>query len=122
MTTLTRAFKALSDDKRVQMLGLLLKYTELCVCDFEKILKTSQSQASRHLQVLQRAGLITGRRQATWLYYRRTETPESMVALLKVLRPVIKGAFPKYLDKDAKQWLAKKAKDVCKPGTPSGRQ
>ncbi|OFZ83052.1 MAG: hypothetical protein A2583_12580 [Bdellovibrionales bacterium RIFOXYD1_FULL_53_11] len=121
MTKLTQAFKALGDKKRVQMLGLLFKYREFCVCDFEKMLKISQSQASRHLQVLQRAGLITGRKQATWLYYRRTETPERMVALLKTLRPVIEGAFPENLDKNAKQWLATKPKDVCKFGTPSGR-
>ena len=58
MRTLTSVFKALSDETRLQMLGLLLKEGELCVCDFVDVSKITQSKASRHLRHLVNAGSV----------------------------------------------------------------
>jgi DNA-binding transcriptional ArsR family regulator len=43
MRTLASVFKALSDETRLQMLGLLLREGELCVCDFVEVLSVTQS-------------------------------------------------------------------------------
>jgi ArsR family transcriptional regulator, arsenate/arsenite/antimonite-responsive transcriptional repressor len=62
-------FKALSDETRLLMIALLLKYKELCVCAFEDGLKISQSQSSRHLKALYTSGLIHQQKKGTWVYY-----------------------------------------------------
>lgn len=64
--------KALGDVTRLRILNLLNKET-LCVCDLEEVLKISQSNASRHLTKLRHARLISGEKQAQWVYYRVDE-------------------------------------------------
>ena len=61
-------FKALSDETRLRIM-ILLTHGELCVCDIEKILDTTQSKASRHLSYLKNSGLVNDRRNGVWIYY-----------------------------------------------------
>ncbi|MBE7490750.1 MAG: metalloregulator ArsR/SmtB family transcription factor [Planctomycetes bacterium] len=63
-------FKALSDETRLQILALLLRHGELCVCDIESALDTTQSKTSRHLRYLLHAGLVQDRRVGVWVHYR----------------------------------------------------
>ncbi len=63
-------FRALLDETRMQMLALLRRHGELCVCDLENVLEVTQSKASRHLRYLLNAGLLEDRREAVWIYYR----------------------------------------------------
>jgi ArsR family transcriptional regulator, arsenate/arsenite/antimonite-responsive transcriptional repressor len=65
-----RLFKALSDETRLEMLGLLAASgTELCVCDIESHFELSQPTISHHLRLLREAGLVTSERRGTWVYY-----------------------------------------------------
>jgi len=89
MRTLSNVFKALSDETRLQMLGLLLKEGELCVCDFVDVLEITQSKASRHLRYLVNAGLLDDRRDGTWVFFRIAEKPESAQANVIGLLPVV---------------------------------
>jgi ArsR family transcriptional regulator, arsenate/arsenite/antimonite-responsive transcriptional repressor len=43
---------------------------EICVCYFVRVLRQSQPKISRHLAYLRRAGIVTARRQGTWMHYR----------------------------------------------------
>ncbi|MSS73857.1 MAG: ArsR family transcriptional regulator [Candidatus Latescibacteria bacterium] len=61
-------FSALSDETRLRILALLT-HGELCVCHVEAILRMPQSKVSRHLMVLRHAGLVSWRREGTWIYY-----------------------------------------------------
>lgn len=61
--------KAMGDETRIRIVNVLRKEI-LCVCDLEKILAISQSNASRHLAVLRRARLITSEKKAQWVYFR----------------------------------------------------
>ncbi len=61
-------FKALSDGNRLRILHLLT-HRELCVCEIEEILETTQSNASRHLLKLKHAGVISSTKKAQWVYY-----------------------------------------------------
>lgn len=70
MRDLAETFKALSDETRLQMVGLLLEHEELCVCDFIGALDLTQSKASRHLRNLFHAGLVKDRRDGLWIHYR----------------------------------------------------
>jgi ArsR family transcriptional regulator len=62
-------FKALADETRLRILGLLLT-GEVCVCDIHESLKIPQPKASRHLAYLRRSGLVETRRSGLWIHYR----------------------------------------------------
>ena len=65
-------FKALSDESRLRILSLVWK-EELCVCEIEKTLNLTQSNASRHLTALKNAGILLSFKQAQWAYYRLSD-------------------------------------------------
>ncbi|MFO8071506.1 MAG: metalloregulator ArsR/SmtB family transcription factor [Polyangia bacterium] len=95
MRTLTSVFKALSDETRLTMLGLLLEEGELCVCDFVDVLEISQSKASRHLRHLVGAGLLDDRREGTWVHFRIAERPEPAQAqVIEMLPAVLDNRIP----------------------------
>ncbi len=62
-------FQAFSDSYRVQVIELL-RDQELCACDIAKRLGITQSKLSFHLKTLKEAGLIEGRQEGRWIYYR----------------------------------------------------
>lgn len=86
MKTYARTFKALSDETRLRILGLLLD-GELCVCDIMAVLRLPQSTVSRHLAYLKNAGWVDDRRCGVWMYYSIIENGSTLQrCLLKVLR------------------------------------
>lgn len=60
---------ALSDPTRLAIL-LRLQQGEQCVCTLTDLLEAGQSRLSFHLKVLKDAGLVSGRREGRWSYYR----------------------------------------------------
>jgi len=70
LSELSHLFKALSEDFRLQVLAMMNRYGELCVCEVERFLGVSQSTASRHLRYLAAAGWVEARREEQWVYYR----------------------------------------------------
>ena len=62
-------YKALADQTRLDLLALMAKKGEICVCDFSSTLDLSQPKISRHLAILKNAELITPRKQGKWVYY-----------------------------------------------------
>lgn len=93
MRSLSNLFKALSDETRLQMLGLLLKEGELCVCDFVEVLEITQSKASRHLRHLVNAGLLDDRREAIWVYFRIADAPKPDQAAVLMMLPNILSRY-----------------------------
>ena len=62
--------KALGDPVRLRLYSLIVAAgAEICVCDIPDV-GVSQPTVSHHLRKLREAGLITGDRRATWIYYR----------------------------------------------------
>ena len=57
MRGLAEIFKALSEETRLQIMGMLRLHGELCVCDVEGALEITQSKPSRHLRTLLHEGL-----------------------------------------------------------------
>ncbi len=70
METLLEIFKALSDRNRLRIVAALSRYDELCACQVTELLQVTGATASRHLSVLQHAGLIASRKEGRWIYYR----------------------------------------------------
>lgn len=62
-------FKALANLKRLQILDLLCKQGEMCVCDITPALHSEQSNVSQHLAVLKDAGILASRREGTKVIY-----------------------------------------------------
>lgn len=65
---LVSILKALADPSRLRIIGLLSK-GELCVGEIVYVLGVSQTNISRHLDKLRRAGLVVFRKSAQWAYY-----------------------------------------------------
>lgn len=63
-------FDVLSDEIRRRVLCLLAKRGELCVCELFQALDLPQPKVSRHLGVMRDAGVLSVRREGTWVYYR----------------------------------------------------
>ena len=81
MKYLMTLLKAFADESRLRILSLL-ESGELCVCEIQPALELAQSTVSRHLQTLEEVGVIVGRRQGTWKYYRLHPHPSPRVQTL----------------------------------------
>ena len=117
MRALANVFKALSDETRLKMLGLLLERGELCVCDFVEVLQITQSKASRHLRHLVNAGLLDDRREAIWVYFRIADAPEpAQAAILAALPTALGDRVPAAIFERLEQWSRRKqqAATCCK--------
>ncbi|HHY03854.1 MAG TPA: winged helix-turn-helix transcriptional regulator [Thermoanaerobacterales bacterium] len=66
---MVKIFRALSDKTRIRILNLL-SIRELCVCEIETILDLTQSNASRHLNRLKDAKIITDNKKSQWVFYK----------------------------------------------------
>jgi len=64
-------FRAFADRTRLRLLHLL-RAGETCVCDLVGVLGVPQPKVSRHLAYLRRAGLVEGRKEGLWMYYKLT--------------------------------------------------
>ena len=79
-TQVDRVFKALSAEPRRAIIRTLASANEaggaccadadVCACRFAEVLGLSASTISHHMSVLTDAGLVTGRKEGTWVYYR----------------------------------------------------
>ena len=61
--------KALADESRVRTL-LALRDDELCLCQIVEFLRLAPSTVSKHMDVLQQAGLVERRKEGRWHYFR----------------------------------------------------
>jgi len=66
---ITLVIKALSDESRIRIMGLLEASTSLCVCEIREIIGLSQPTISSHLKILENAGLIEHSKQGLWVNY-----------------------------------------------------
>lgn len=84
---LAETYRALSDETRLQILGVILHRGELCVCDVVHVLDITQSKASRHLRYLLKTGFLKDRRDGVWSYYRIPEDVRAQhLAILNLLQ------------------------------------
>jgi DNA-binding transcriptional ArsR family regulator len=62
-------FSALGDATRLKMLKLIAD-EELCSCEVMAALELTQPTTSHHLGILERAGLLTSKRNGKWVFYK----------------------------------------------------
>ena len=68
MRELLAITKALSDESRLRCL-VSIRDGELCLCQIIQVLGLSPATVSKHMDVLERAGLVRRRREGKWRYY-----------------------------------------------------
>ena len=112
MKSLHEAFLALSDERRLRILGLL-DGREVCVTDIHSVLGMSQPATSKHLGVLRRAGLIEARRQGLWVHYRIASPADPGVAA--VLGAAVEALRSTDSSSSDRQKLDRRAPTVVKP-------
>ena len=60
--------KALSDKTRVRIFKMLQR-RKMCVCEVQAVLGMAQSTSSKHLKILEDAGLIRSTKDGLWVNY-----------------------------------------------------
>jgi ArsR family transcriptional regulator len=88
LNNLGRIFKALSDETRLTIMGLVFRHGHLCVCEVEQILGITQSKASRHLRYLRDAGVLEDGREGLIVNYR---LPAEQDAPLREILGMLRG-------------------------------
>ncbi|WP_045212964.1 ArsR/SmtB family transcription factor [Desulfonatronovibrio magnus] len=85
MKTLLQQTKALADGNRLRIIAALFRIPELCVCQITELLGLATATVSRHISVLQNAGLVESRKDGRWVYYRlASEFPHELKLWLDV--------------------------------------
>ncbi|MDF7807471.1 metalloregulator ArsR/SmtB family transcription factor [Pontiellaceae bacterium B12219] len=62
--------KALSDKNRMRVVAALWRFDELCACQVTEVLQVKGATVSRHMGILQKAGLVQSRKDGRWVYYK----------------------------------------------------
>jgi ArsR family transcriptional regulator len=92
MRRLELMFRGLADPTRLRILNLLI-HGELCVCDIQYVLDSSQATVSRHLTYLKNCGLLLDRRDGVRMYYSLAQPSEGLHTQLFVfLRQVFQSS------------------------------
>ena len=69
MEHLVQIAKVFSDENRIRIIALLMRYESLCVCEICDTLQLSQPLVSRHLRQIKKAGVITSVKKGKWMVY-----------------------------------------------------
>lgn len=95
-------FKILADSTRLRLLRIL-RQGDFTVQDLMQILAMGQSRISRHLKLLNEAGLLQVEKQGTWHYYRLSQGE----GLFGEIWPAIESRFAdlEYQQRDAAEIL-----------------
>jgi ArsR family transcriptional regulator, arsenate/arsenite/antimonite-responsive transcriptional repressor len=94
MRDFIKVMKALSDPNRVKIVKLLQRRV-LCVCKIQEALGLSQSTASKHLKILEKAGLIAYSKDGLWVNYRLSDGARNPYAA------ILLGNLRHWLEKDS---------------------
>ena len=72
MKNFLKVMKALSDPNRVKIVKML-QHKTLCVCEMQAALGISQPAVSKHLKLLEEAGLVGFKKDGLWADYHLTD-------------------------------------------------
>lgn len=78
----TQTLKTFADPVRLRLLSLLSQDREICVCHLHEALGLPQPTVSRHLAYLRKNGLVAGRKEGLWVYYRLNRARPGLTSVL----------------------------------------
>lgn len=94
MKEFTKVMKAFSDPNRVKLLKIL-QHRVMCVCEIRAALGIAQPTVSKHLKILEDAGLVGRRKEGLWVNYHLADGGSSPYAA------TLLGNLRHWLDDDA---------------------
>jgi len=68
MKDFIKVAKALSDPNRVKIVKML-QHKRMCVCEIQTLLQIAQPSVSKHLKILENAGLLGSVKDGLWVNY-----------------------------------------------------
>jgi ArsR family transcriptional regulator len=68
MKSFVKVMKALSDPNRVKIVKAL-QQKQMCVCELQSALNLAQPTVSKHLKILEEAGLVDYKKDGLWVNY-----------------------------------------------------
>ena len=68
MKSFIKVMKALSDPSRVKIIKMLQRRS-MCVCEMQAALEIAQPTVSKHLKLLEDAGLVSFQKDGLWVNY-----------------------------------------------------
>ena len=113
MKAFIKVAKAVSDPNRVKILKML-QHKRMCVCEIQALLQIAQPSVSKHLKILENAGLVGSVKDGLWVNYHLADGSGSPYAasLLGNLRHWLSD------DPEISQLIVKlpeiRREDVCK--------
>lgn len=113
-------FRAFSDRTRLRILNLLHD-GEMCVGDLLHVLRVPQPTASRHLAYLRKAGLVSARRNGTWVYYALAPAKSAFHRQLLGCMQTCLGEVPE-LERDARRARKIRRSGGCCPPDDGARK
>jgi ArsR family transcriptional regulator len=72
MKDFVKVMKALSDPNRVKIVKML-QHKALCVCEIQALLQIAQPSVSKHLKILENAGIVGSTKEGLWVNYHLTD-------------------------------------------------
>ncbi len=93
--SITLVLKALGHPTRLQILEILRKYDELCVCHLYGELKLEQSNVSQHLKLLRDQGIVSTRKVSQKVMY-KIECLEALT-IIDQSRQIVKNNIEKII-------------------------
>jgi len=90
--------KALSDSNRVKIVKML-QHKVMCVCEITRALGLAQPTVSKHLKILEQAGLVYSERDEKWINYHLSDGRESPYAA------ALLGNLKHWMEKDPEMQL-----------------
>ena len=79
MRDFVRVMKALSDPNRITIIKML-QHKVMCVCEMQAALELAQPTVSKHLKILEEAGLVASRKEGLWVNYHLSDGSDSPYA------------------------------------------
>ena len=68
MKDFLKVMKAISDSNRVKIIKML-QHKTMCVCEMKEALQVAQPTVSKHLRILEDAGLVRSHKDGIWVNY-----------------------------------------------------
>jgi ArsR family transcriptional regulator len=92
----------------------MLQHKDMCVCEMHAALKIAQPTVSKHLKVLEDAGLVTSRKDGVWVDYQLADGSGSpyVASLLGNLRHWLEN--DSRVDAILKKLPDIRREDICK--------
>ncbi|MCF8142409.1 MAG: metalloregulator ArsR/SmtB family transcription factor [Deltaproteobacteria bacterium] len=108
MKSFVKVMKALSDPNRVKIIKML-QHKSMCVCEVQAALGVAQPTVSKHLKLLEDAGLVDYRKDGLWVNYHLTDGGRSPYAA------ALLGNLRHWLEKDEQVApLLEKLPSICR--------